>query len=210
MNDELRCYVYEEIVPRYACFDAAHQTDHVLSVINDSLYLAQYYDVDAEMVLVVAAYHDLGLKYGREEHHIHSGRMLMDDERLKEWFTDDQLRVMSDAIEDHRASRNAEPRSVYGRIVAEADRQIDRDVTLRRTVQYGLNRYPELDREGQYERACEHLHNKYGENGYLKLYIRQSPNAMRLAEFRELISSPRELRKAFDAIYDEEIKKNRG
>ena len=203
----MRSYIYEEILPRYASFDAAHQMDHALWVINDSLHLAQYYDVEADMVLVVAAYHDLGLKYGREEHHIHSGRILMEDVRLKEWFADDQLHVMRDAIEDHRASHNAEPRSVYGRIVAEADRQIDKDVTLRRTVQYGLSRYPELDREGQYERACEHLRNKYGENGYLKLYIPQSQNAMRLAEFRALISSPRELRRAFDAIYDEEIKK---
>ena len=51
-------------------------------------------------------------------------------------------------VEDHRASTDHEPRSIYGKIVAEADRIIDPDITLRRTVQYGLKQNPAADKGG--------------------------------------------------------------
>ena len=67
---------------------------------------------------------------------------------------------MKEAVEDHRASNKHVPRSIYGKIVAEADRIIDPDITLRRTVQYGLSNYPELDKEKQYIRFLTHLKEK--------------------------------------------------
>ncbi len=53
----------------------------------------------------------------------------------------------------------------------QADRIIDPEVTLRRTVQYGLSHYPEMDKEEQYARFRKHLTDKYAEGGYLKLWI---------------------------------------
>ena len=117
------------------------------------------------MVYTVAAYHDLGLCEGREFHHIVSGKILLADETLRQWFTDEQMLQMKEAIEDHRASNRDAPRSIYGKIVAEADRIIDPEVTLRRTVQYGLSHYPEMDKEQQYERFRKHLADKYAEGG---------------------------------------------
>ena len=207
MNTELRKYVEENILPVYKAFDAAHQENHVNYVIDESLRLAQFYDVDEDMVYVVAAYHDLGLKEGRERHHIVSGEILIQDKELKRWFTKEQLSIMRYAVEDHRASNSNEPRSIYGRIVAEADRQIDKYVTLRRTVQYGLKNHPDLDKEGQYCRVVEHLMEKYAEGGYLKLFIPESDNARRLADLRMFISSPDALKIAFDKVYSEEIDK---
>lgn len=207
MNTELIKYVEENILPVYKAFDAAHQENHVNYVIDESLRLAQFYDVDEDMVYVVAAYHDLGLKEGRERHHIVSGEILIQDKELKRWFTKEQLSIMRYAVEDHRASNSNEPRSIYGRIVAEADKQIDKYVTLRRTVQYGLKNYPDLDKEGQYSRVVEHLMEKYAEGGYLKLFIPESDNARRLADLRMFISSPDALKIAFDKVYSEEIDK---
>lgn len=154
---DLQRYIYEKIIPQYVNFDKAHQADHVEFVIEESLKLALYYEVDSAMVYTIAAYHDLGLCEGRELHHIVSGKMLLADEALRRWFTDDQMQQMKEAIEDHRASNKHAPRSIYGKIVAEADRMIDPEVTLRRTVQYGLSHYPEMDREQQYKRFCKHL-----------------------------------------------------
>lgn len=201
---ELREYIEQEIIPQYAHFDKAHRTDHVLKVMEESMELAQYYDVDLLMVYVIAAYHDLGLCEGRELHHLVSGKILLADETLKQWFTDEQLLTMKEAIEDHRASNKQVPRSIYGKIVAEADRIIDPGVTLRRTVQYGLGNYPQLDKEKQYVRFLEHLNSKYAEGGYLKLWIPQSPNAKRLEELRQLIANKKELHKVFENIYSEE------
>lgn len=201
---ELCDYVRQSIIPQYADFDKAHRIDHVEKVIEESLKLAVYYDVDYSMVYIIAAYHDLGLCEGREFHHIVSGKILMADETLRHWFTEEQLKQMQEAIEDHRASNKQAPRSIYGKIVAEADRIIDPEVTLRRTVQYGMSHYPEMDKEQQYERFRKHLNDKYAEGGYLKLWIPQSDNAGRLAELRWLINDEDELIKVFDRLYFEE------
>lgn len=202
---ELQEYIQEKIIPQYVNFDKAHQMDHAGKVIEESLKLAFYYDVDYSMVYTIAAYHDIGLCEGREFHHIASGRMLMADEKLHHWFTDGQMQQMKEAIEDHRASNKQAPRSIYGKIVAEADRIIDPEVTLRRTVQYGLSHYPEMDKkEQQYTRFKEHLYNKYAEGGYLKLWIPQSDNAVRLSELRRLIANEEDLQAVFDQLYIEE------
>lgn len=201
---ELREYIQQNIIPQYVNFDKAHQIDHVEKVIEESLKLASYYDVNVSMVYAIAAYHDLGLCEGREFHHIVSGRILMADETLRHWFTDEQLLQMKEAIEDHRASNKQAPRSIYGKIVAEADRIIDPEVTLRRTVQYGLSHYPEMDKEQQYARFRKHLNDKYAEGGYLKLWIPQSDNTKRLAELRCLIVAEKELSGVFNKIYTEE------
>lgn len=201
---DLQRYIYEKIILQYVNFDKAHQIDHVEYVIEESLKLALYYEVDSSMVYTIAAYHDLGLCEGRELHHIVSGKMLLADETLRRWFTDDQMQQMREAIEDHRASNTYAPRSIYGKIVAEADRMIDPEVTLRRTVQYGLSHYPEMNQEQQYERFCKHLADKYAEGGYLKLWIPQSQNAVRLAELRRLIEDEDKLKEVFDRLYLEE------
>ena len=197
-------YVEQNILPEYKNFDKAHREDHVIQVIECSLNIAQYYDVDKDMVYVIAAYHDLGLENGREFHHIDSGKILMKDEMLKKWFKEEQLLVMRDAIEDHRASGKDEPRSIYGKIVAEADRVIDVDITLRRTVQFGLSHYKQYSYEEQFGRFNNHLEEKYAEGGYLKLWIPESPNGDKLKELRNIISDKIKLRNIFDSIYKEE------
>ncbi len=205
MNTELQQYVENEIIPRYEAFDKAHRVDHVRTVIAESLRLASFYDVDEDMVYAVAAFHDTGLAEGRETHHTASARIIREDSRLPLWFAPEQIEVMADAAEDHRASNKAEPRTVYGRIVAEADRIIDGDTIVLRTVQYGLSHYPSLDRDGHFARFMEHMAEKYDTGGYLKLWIPESPNAQRLAEFRELLSDASAIRAKFDAAFDGEV-----
>lgn len=202
VDRDLKQYIEQNIIPRYSSFDAAHDEDHVRAVISQSMALAEHYDVDENMVYAIAAYHDTGLAEGREYHHEVSRRIVLADSGLQRWFTPAQIAVMADAAEDHRASSDHEPRSIYGRIVAEADRQIDAEVTLRRTVQYTLAHYPEMTRDENFERCMSHLVGKYGRAGYLRLWIPESDNARRLEEFRRLIEDGEGIRRAFDAIYD--------
>lgn len=204
MNPGLKRYIEREIIPRYEHFDRAHDVGHVRTVIARSLELAARYEVDADMVYAIAAYHDTGLVNGRENHHLDAGRILAADRELRRWFSEEQIRTMREAVEDHRASSKNAPRSIYGRIVAEADRVIDAATIIRRTVQYGLDHCPGLDREGHFVRCLEHLHNKYAEGGYLKLWIPESENARQLEALREVIRNPELIRKAFDEAYDAE------
>lgn len=197
----MRNYIEAEIIPRYETFDKAHRTDHVRQVIAESLKLASHYEVDERMVYVIAAYHDLGLCEGREHHHQVSGQMMRSDERLRQWFSVEQIETMAQAVEDHRASCGHAPRSIYGCIIAEADRLIDPMLVLLRTVQYGLSHYPELSKEQHYLRFCEHLQEKYAEGGYLKLWIPESDNAVHLAELRAMIADEANKRKLFEQFF---------
>ena len=201
MNPELKRYIEQEIIPRYDGFDKAHQRDHVTMVIQQSLDIASRLDVDIDMVYAIAAYHDTGLCEGREHHHEVSAQIIKADPKLRKWFTEEQIQVMADAAEDHRASAKHAPRTIYGRIVAEADRFIDPETIVRRTIQYGLDHYPELGREEQRQRMVSHLKEKYGRNGYLKLWFPNSPNAARLEQLRQIIDDESVVQQLFEKYY---------
>ena len=194
-------YIEQEILPRYEHFDAAHQRNHAEEVITRSLALAKHYEVDIAMVYAIAAYHDTGLCEGRDTHHLVSGRIIREDKKLREWFDEDQVETMAQAAEDHRASSGHEPRSIYGKIVAEADRLITPEKVIRRTIQFGLDHYPELDKEGQYQRFRQHMLEKYSDNGYLRLWIPESDNAVRLEELRRVIRDEAAQREAFERAF---------
>ncbi|MBQ9362165.1 MAG: HD domain-containing protein [Bacteroidaceae bacterium] len=205
INLSLQAYIEQEILPQYDRFDKAHQRDHAETVMKQSLQLAAYYDgIDLNMVYAIAAYHDIGLSAGREIHHLVSAERIRTDKQLRTWFTEQQISVMADAAEDHRASSGHAPRTLYGRILAEADRLIDADTILRRTIQYGLANEPQLSRAEHIQRAVAHLQEKYAEGGYLKLWIPQSPNAARLHRLQQLIKDKPCLCVLLEQIFDEE------
>ena len=206
-------YFYKDIASRYADFDAAHREDHVLTVISQAMELldrmpgwiasqkesgidVSQWDVPVrrDILLAAAACHDLGLVNGRDNHHLDSGKIIRADERLREWFRDEEIETIAQAAEDHRASGKSAPRSIYGMLVAEADRVIDGDTIIRRTIQFGQKHYPELCREEQIERAIAHLKEKYGRGGYLKLWIPWSDNAVRLNALQDVIADEKAVR----------------
>lgn len=213
----LERYIYEEIIPKYSGFDPAHQEDHALTVIRQAEKLMEGRDawlaqedsaeeiwkspIDMDILLTAAACHDLGLANGRERHHLDSGIVIRNDSRLREWFDEDEIETIAEAAEDHRASGKSAPRSIYGMLVAEADRVIEADTIIRRTVQFGMKNYPELDENGHIARAIEHLHEKYGRNGYLKLWIPWSDNARQLDMLRDLIDDSEGIRNAVIESY---------
>ena len=160
---------------------------------------------DVEMAYVIAAYHDTGLEFGRDRHHSESKRIMLEDKALREWFSQEQIEIMADAAEDHRASSKGEPRTIYGRIVAEADRVIVPESIIRRTIQFTLTHHPTLNREEGYERLLEHLGEKYDYGGYLRLWLPESDNAQRLEELRQIIANKPLLREIYERIYQEEV-----
>ncbi len=207
IRKSLEDYIYSEIVPKYAAFDPAHREDHAEEVIENA---ARLYDkapeeirssLDIEILFTAAACHDLGRINGKERHHIDSGIIIRNDSRLKEWFDDEQMELIAQAAEDHRASNKEEPRSMYGKIVAEADRLIDTETIIRRTLLYGMSRYPEMTPNEQIDRALDHLYDKYGDDGYLRLWIPWSDNALRLFSLRCLLADHVKARDEIVRIY---------
>ena len=204
MNPSLVEYIESDIIPRYASFDKAHREDHARTVIARALAMGEAYDIDRDMLYAAAACHDLGLAVDRKTHHLESGRIIRADARLREWFSLEQIETIAQAAEDHRASATTPPRSIYGRLVAEADRLIVPETIIRRTIQFGLSHYPELDREGHWQRTLEHLHEKYAEGGYLHLLIPGSPNEEPLERLRAIIRDEVRLREVFERMFSEE------
>lgn len=197
-------FIETQILPQYAQFDRAHNMEHVTRVIRRAMELVRTTGADANMVYAIAAYHDIGMSGPRAVHHLTGGKLLAQDSRLKRWFNDQQIKVMKEAVEDHRASASHAPRSIYGKIIAEADRDIEPEVVIRRTIQYGLANYPELSDEQQWLRFREHMDNKYSSHGYIRLWIPGSPNEKKLNELRNIIAQPTVLRQYFDRIFAEE------
>lgn len=216
VDRELLAYISNNILPRYGSYDKAHGPGHISAVITGSMNICNAIrtgamstdDADGnpasdkripepDMVYTIAAYHDLGICEGRENHHISSGRMLMEDGNLRKWFDEGRMEEMKEAIEDHRASGGHRPRSIYGRIVSEADRLIDPDTVISRCILYGKENFPELDAKSQFERCYSHIRNKYGDNGYLKLQFRDSENVARLEYLRSLIRNPLALKEEY-------------
>lgn len=200
---DLMEFVEKQILPKYNAFGDSHGLRHVNRVIKNSLNLAQVTGADINMVYVIAAYHDLGMSGPRAIHHLTGGKILMADSRLKRWFSPEQIKIMKEAVEDHRASSSRQPRSIFGKIVAEADRDLEPHEIFARCIQYGLENYPEKDKEGQWERFKRHMDEKYSQNGYVRLWIPNSPNEKNLKELRSIIEDEKKLRKHFEKIYEE-------
>lgn len=204
ISPEISAWIENIILPRYDAFDKGHQRDHARYVTDTALELSRYYDVDKDMIAVAAACHDLGLSADRQTHHLESGRIIRNLPELSKWFSAGQIETIAQAAEDHRASAKEPPRTIYGKIIAEADRQIIPEVVIRRTIQFGFKHYPELSREGHWKRTVEHLEEKYGDGGYLRLWIPESQNASRLEELRCIIRDKAALRSIFDRIFEED------
>lgn len=194
INPQLHEYIEKSILPQYRYFDKGHRQDHIECVVKNSLEIAQDYDVNINMVYTIACYHDLGLQFGRKNHNLTSGEYLMLDTTLRKWFESNQLSIMKEAIEDHRASNDYEPRSIYGKIVSEADRVIDVETVLFRTMEYGKENFSTYAFEEQFERSYAHILEKYGPTGYIKLWLYTKANTRGLDEIRSLLSDKNTMR----------------
>ncbi len=193
LNEELVEYIKNEIFPLYDRNEFAHGINHIKTVIRRSLELADGYDVDFNIVYTVAAYHDLGHFIDRKRHEIISTEMFMKDENIKRWFADEQRMVIKESIEDHRASCNHVPRTIYGKIVSTADRTIvDMDNTIKRSYTYGKKNYIGLSEEEQFDKVYEHLVEKYGESGYAKVYLEDKEFDEAVGKLRQALENREE------------------
>ena len=215
---DLKDFVEREVLPRHERYDTAHRPDHIRRVIARAMMQVENgkWEVESDVAshgnlstfnfqlstYAAAAMHDIGICEGREEHHLASGRIIRSCHELRRWFGAEEIETIAQAAEDHRASATARPRSLLGCIIAEADRDVEPETIVRRTVEYGLSHYPGLDREGHWQRTLQHLDEKYSEHGYIKLWLPDSPNAAPLAELRALIRDHSRLRPLFDQFMD--------
>lgn len=190
INNELKKYIERNVFPEYSKNEPAHNIEHIKYVINRSFKFANTVaDINYDMVYTIAAYHDIGHHIDSKRHEIISGEIMSKDENLKRFFLEDELKVIKEAIEDHRASADHEPRSVYGKIVSTADRNITIEDCLSRTYTYGKKLNPSASDEELYIRAHDVLIKKFGENGYAKFFFEDEEYEKFLKDIRKLLSN---------------------
>ena len=189
IKKELQKYIEENVFPEYQKNEEGHGIKHIHYVIKRSFQLVEEnnLNVDPNIIYTVAAFHDIGHHIDSKNHEKVSAEIMMKDEKLKEFFNEEERNIIKEAIEDHRASSKEEPRSIYGRIVSSADRNNTVNDCLFRTYTYGKRLNPEATDEELYERAYDVLTNKFGENGYAKFYFKDKQYEDFLKEIRKLL-----------------------
>lgn len=208
IDNELKEYIEKNIFPEYSKNEAGHNIDHIQYVINRSFKFADTVPgINYNMVYTIAAYHDIGHHIDAKRHEIISGEIMSKDENLKRFFSTEELKTIKEAIEDHRASNDHEPRSIYGKIVSTADRNNTVKSCLKRSYTWGRKHEPDFTDEELFERAYEHLVMKFGEDGYAKFFFKDDEYDNFLKEIRELLSD-KENFKNVQRNYINELKKN--
>lgn len=171
VNNELKEYVKNFIFPIYDKNDAGHGIDHIQYVIRRSIAFAhQFENIDLDMVYAIASFHDLGHHIDKDNHEKVSAKLFYENKKMHEFFSEEQRKIIKEAIEDHRASLDYEPRSNYGKIISSADRNVEINSSLKRTHDYSVKHYPELDLPQMITRAYNHLYEKFGNCGYAKMW----------------------------------------
>ena len=176
IRKEVKEYIEQKIKPKYRNFDKAHSISHFNFVTRNCVEYAQEMikkgvDVDLEIAYVVGALHDVGIEKGREGHAKSSADMVRRDKELKSFYDETTINLIAEAVEDHSSHLEYEPRSIYGKIVADADRNNSLYLVFSRPVKYGLKNQKELNREQQIDTVYDFVKKKFGRNGYVKYWL---------------------------------------
>lgn len=169
INQEIKEYIEKNIFPEYQKNDSGHNIDHIKYVLKRSLKFAQTVpNINMDMVYIIAAFHDMAHHIDAKNHEQVSSEILSKDNFINSLFSEEEMKIMVEAVVDHRASLEYIPRSIYGKIVSSADRNTDIDVPLKRTYSYRLEHFPNATLDEIIEESRQHIINKFGLNGYAK------------------------------------------
>ncbi|MGD9901616.1 MAG: HD domain-containing protein [Spirochaetales bacterium] len=199
----IKNYIEKHILPIYDTFDKGHDSEHINEVIERSLRYAKNIDesLNIDMVYVVAAYHDYGMQIERKGHNFHSGKLLREDKNLKKWFNEEEIETMAQAVEDHSTSLNREPRSIYGKIVCDADKDDNLDRSLTRALEFCLSHFKDNSKEQHFEDTFKQMCLKYGDNQLVKFYLKDSQSEEYLRNIKALTKNKDLAFKKFEELW---------
>ncbi len=172
VNNELKNYILQYILPQYSLNDSGHGINHINYVLERCfIFEKQFKNIDPDILFTIGCFHDIAHHINKAEHETLSAKVFFEDEKMKSFFSDEERLLIKEAIEDHRASSHNKPRSVYGKIISSADRSTDIEDFLRRTHAYTLKHFSGISETEIIERGYAHAKEKYGEKGYAKHYV---------------------------------------
>lgn len=202
MEKKLEKYIRQNIFPLYERY-YSHGMIHIENVIQNCLFLADYYKLDKDMAYVIGAYHDLGLRIDREHHEKESGKLLDQDTELKKYFSKEQIEIMKIAVEDHRGSRKERPRNKYGEILSDADRDFDIEILAKRQLATSIKNYPELTTfDEQFEECYQYILKRINQSGHFNLWTNNPILIEKRAEFEKQYLNKEYAKSVYKAEYE--------
>lgn len=200
INKDLKDYIEKNVIPEYSKNDVGHSFKHVFSVIDNSLELANKLNLDMNMSYTIAAFHDIGHHIDANNHELVSADIMKKDEFINKFFDEVELTTIYEAICDHRASSESEPRSIYGKVVSSADRSMDLEETLERSYQYGLHHFPTYSKEQHIDRIYNYLNSKFGASGNAVIYFETEKNLKMKKEIQRLLDNKNQFNEKLEDI----------
>lgn len=193
----------EEILKKYENCDEAHGVSHIKGVWKRAKEIRKFVfeNVDKKILMASCYFHDLGNLVNRKEHHLESGKMVLNDRKLRNFFTEEEIILIKEAVEDHRTSLKTEPRNIYGKILKDADKDDDVGESLYRAYIYSKEKGLGNCKKEWYDSTFEQLNKKFGINGTVTYCILDENNSSFIKNMKQLASN----RKAFDAYLTEYI-----
>lgn len=194
INKNLYDYLQNNILPKYKENIGGHDIDHINYVINRSFEIIKEFNISVNynIVYTIAMYHDIGYSIDPDNHEIISAKIFDEDKNIKKFFNNNEQKLIHEAIVDHRASLEYEPRSIYGKIVSSADRETSVENMLIRSLRYQRDKHanenPSLDDIINY--SYKKLYSKYSKNnGYAKMYYKDKKYNDYIDEINVLLDS---------------------
>lgn len=176
MDKVLKNYITTEIKSKYKTFDKGHNVSHFNFVTKNCVNYAKQLNekgenIDLDIAYIVGAFHDIGIVYGRENHALSSGKIVRSDKMLKKFYDEQTIEMIAQAVEDHSSHLEYEPRSIYGKLVADADRNNSVYLVFSRPIKFALKHEKGLTKQEHLERVYEFVQKKFGKNGYVKYWL---------------------------------------
>lgn len=174
INNKLIKFMEEKIFPIYDSFDKGHNLDHIFAVIERAINIYKSLDnpeIDINIVYASAALHDIGVQVERKNHAIHSSEFVMSCQELREFFNEEEITIIANACEDHSTSKGIVPRNIYGKIVCDADKDNNVEISLLRAYEFTKKYFPDFTEEQCLDNVYEQLYLKFGPEGKVKFYI---------------------------------------
>lgn len=199
VDSKLRSYVEENVFPLWDENDKGHGPIHRTEVIRRIFALNKTFhlNLNPNMLFAIASYHDVGKYIDHKRHHLIAAEKFMEDEGMRQFFTDDERKVIREAIEDHRSSKEDEPRSVYGKLISSADRNTTIEMVFIRSFFVAKDRMPDMNINEYLDYTVERLRKRYGEENPENMFFEDEVYQVFLKDMRSLLSRADDFKKLY-------------
>lgn len=194
VDKKLKTYINRYIFPKYNLNDQGHGILHIKEVIRRSFALNDTFklNLNPNLIYTISACHDLGKYISHENHHMIAAEKFYNNKFFKNYFNDNERKTIKEAIEDHRSSKEDEPRSIYGKLISSADRNTTIEIVFIRSFYVALERTPDMKIEEYLDFTLNRLRKKYDETNPENMFFEDKIYSLFLKDMRALLSKPKE------------------